>query len=501
MKAIMVMYDSLNRELIESYGCDWTLTPNFKRLAEKAVQFENCYVGSMPCMPARRELHTGRVNFFHRSWGPLEPFDDSMPELLKNNGIYSHLISDHQHYWEDGGATYHQRYSSWEIVRGQEGDSWKADLAFNYDKESVFKNKNAMKVYPQYVRLVTQDAINRENMQQEDLTCQAVTFQNGIDFIDKNHEQDNWFLQVETFDPHEPFFTLKDENDLFQQKFTGDADLEYDWPPYAPVAEDEETVNNVRYTYASLLSKCDRYLGKILDAMDKYNLWDDTMLIVNTDHGFLLGEHGWWGKSAMPLFNEIAHTPLYVYDPRRKDKMGCKRNSIVQTIDIAPTLLDFFKVDIPKDMQGKPLTQVIEDDTPIREYAVYGYFGSQVNVTDGRYVYMHSADNPDMPLYEYTLMPTHMRAMFSTKELQNTVMAEPFEFTKSCPVMKIRAQQILGNSNSFGSALYDLQADKTQNTLIENDEVTEKMKSYISKYMNYVDAPSELYDRLGISKS
>ena len=53
MKAIMVMYDSLRRDLLESYGCDWTKTPNFKRLADLSVQFENCYVGSMPCMPAR----------------------------------------------------------------------------------------------------------------------------------------------------------------------------------------------------------------------------------------------------------------------------------------------------------------------------------------------------------------------------------------------------------------------------------------------------------------
>ena len=121
MKAIMVMYDSLRRDLLESYGCDWTITPNFKRLAERSVQFENCYVGSMPCMPARRELQTGRLNFFHRSWGPMEPFDDSMPELLKKAGIYTHLISDHQHYWEDGSATYHNRYSSWKFPGDRKG--------------------------------------------------------------------------------------------------------------------------------------------------------------------------------------------------------------------------------------------------------------------------------------------------------------------------------------------------------------------------------------------
>ena len=76
MKAIMVMFDSLNRRMLPPYGCDWVHAPNFQRLAERSVTFENCYAGSMACMPARRELHTGRYNFLHRSWGPLEPFDE-----------------------------------------------------------------------------------------------------------------------------------------------------------------------------------------------------------------------------------------------------------------------------------------------------------------------------------------------------------------------------------------------------------------------------------------
>ena len=128
MKAIMLMFDSLNRHMLQPYGCDSTITPNFNRLAKHAVTFDNCYVASMPCMPARREIHTGRMNFLHRSWGPLEPFDDSMPEILKENGIYSHLVTDHYHYFEDGGCTYHTRYSSYEFVRGQEGDPWKGSV-------------------------------------------------------------------------------------------------------------------------------------------------------------------------------------------------------------------------------------------------------------------------------------------------------------------------------------------------------------------------------------
>ena len=134
MKAVMLMFDSLNREMLEPYGCSRIRTPNFKRLARRSVRFDQCYAGSLPCMPARRELHTGRYNFLHRSWGPVEPFDDSMPQILKNNGVYTHLISDHVHYWEDGGATYHQRYNSWETVRGQEGDKWKC-LPELFDRE------------------------------------------------------------------------------------------------------------------------------------------------------------------------------------------------------------------------------------------------------------------------------------------------------------------------------------------------------------------------------
>lgn len=111
MRTILVMFDSLNRRFLPNYGCTWVKAPNFERLGRRCVTFDNAYVGSMPCMPARREMHTGRYNFLHRSWGPMEPFDDSAPEILKKNGVYTHLASDHQHYWEDGGATLHPPFS------------------------------------------------------------------------------------------------------------------------------------------------------------------------------------------------------------------------------------------------------------------------------------------------------------------------------------------------------------------------------------------------------
>ena len=83
---MVVMYDTLCRHFLPGYGNEWVNAPNFERLAKRSIQFDNFYVGSMPCMPARREMHTGRYNFLHRSWGPLEPFDDSMPAILTATG-------------------------------------------------------------------------------------------------------------------------------------------------------------------------------------------------------------------------------------------------------------------------------------------------------------------------------------------------------------------------------------------------------------------------------
>lgn len=495
MKAIMVMFDSLNRDMLSSYGCNWTYTPNFKRLLDKTVVFDNCYVGSLPCMPARRELHTGRFNFLHRSWGPIEPFDDSMPEILKNNGITSHLVSDHQHYWEDGGATYHTRYSSWEISRGQEGDPWKCDVDYKHNKQSAFKGMNV----PLFKRMQRQDAINREYMNCEERMSQAVTFKNGIEFIDKNKDADNWFLQIETFDPHEPFFSMEQYKKLYKNEYKGNNS---DWPPYYFVEEDNEVINNTRLEYAALLSMCDAYLGKVLDKMDEHNMWEDTMLIVNTDHGYLLGEHGWWSKSVMPVYNEIANTPLFIWDPRSK-VCGERRNALVQSVDLAPTILEFFNLAIPKDMEGKPLKDTIINDKSIRDYAIFGYHGAHINCTDGKYMYMKApSKRGNSSLYEYTLMPTHMRNMFSPQELQNIELAEPFEFTKGCKTMKIKAGfgVSISDSYNYGTKLYNIQNDPKQETEIDDIDVEVRMLNKIREFMISNEAPIEQYERYGLSK-
>jgi arylsulfatase A-like enzyme len=395
-----------------------------------------------------------------------------MPEILKNKGIHTHIASDHQHYWEDGGCTYHTRYNTWEFNRGQEGDPWKAEVG----------SRN-------------QDKVNRKYMTREQNQPQANTFKGGLEFLEKNHDADNWFLTIETFDPHEPFFTQQKYKDLYPHKYDGPL---FDWPKYGKVTETREQIEHMRYEYAALLSMCDEYLGKVLDAMDKYDLWRDTMLIVNTDHGFLLSEHDFWAKVVMPFYNEIIHTPFFIWDPRC-GKNDERRQSLVQTIDIAPTLLEYFGLDIPGDMQGLPLKDTASSDNKVRDAALFGLFGGHVNCTDGRYVYMRGHANPDnTPLYDYTLMPTHMRSRFAVNELKTAEMAPPFSFTKGCPVMKIKGRNRFGRIHDFNTMLFDLKDDPGQKKPIKDKKIETMMTDYMVDLMKKNDSPSEQFERLGL---
>lgn len=490
MKAIMVMFDSLNRHMLGPYGCDWVHAPNFQRLCERSVTFDRAYVGSMPCMPARRELHTGRYNFLHRSWGPLEPFDDSVPEILKHNGVYTHLASDHYHYWEEGGCTYHTRYNSWEISRGQEGDPWKGNLT------PAAKVPDGVETHGRH--LFDHNWVNRHYMQDEQDTSQAKTFAKGIEFLKTNHTEDNWFLQIETFDPHEPYFVPQKYIDLYEDDYDG---LSLDWPPYASITETPEEVKHIRIRNAALISMCDNYLGKILDLMDELDLWKDTMLIVNTDHGFLLSEHDCWGKCWCPMYEEVSHMPLFIWDPR-SGVANQRRSSLVQTIDLGPTLLEYFGIDRTPDMQGVPLRQTIADDTPIRQAGLFGLHGAHVCVTDGRYVYMRAPANKDSkPLYNYTHMPAHMWHTFSVEEMQTAEMAPPFSFTKNCPVMKIdsTAWSIgLPEARRLENLLFDLETDPQQQQPLQDAKIEKMMIEHLVRLMKENDAPAEQFERLGL---
>lgn len=494
MRCITVMFDSLNRHMLPPYGCDWIHAPNFQRLAEKTVTFDKSFIGSMPCMPARRELHTGRLNFLHRSWGPIEPFDDSVPEMLKNNGVYTHLVTDHWHYFQEGGANYHTRFASWEFFRGLEGDPWKGEVA----EPETPELSDGQISYSGHFSKTRMDWVNRKYITDLEDLPQHQTFKAGMEFMKTNASEDNWYLQLESFDPHEPFTPLEKHQELYPEEYDGKF---FDWPYYRKVQETPEELQHLRNRYAARVSQCDEYLGKFLDLMDELDMWKDTMLIVCTDHGYMLGEHDWWAKIRMPWYNELANTPLFVWDPRcgRKNE---RCNELVQFIDFAPTILDFFGFEPTKDMLGKVLTETIAHDKPVHDYVLFGCYGGHVNITDGRYVYMRGLANPEnTPLYEYTLMPTKLPHTFEADELQDIQLQEPFSFTKGCRTMKIAGIPQHGAKvvqHEWKTLLFDNQADYAQDHPIQDEDVENMMIDNLIRLMKINEAPVEQYERLGL---
>lgn len=491
MRVIMLMFDSLNRHMLPPYSSDPTIAPNFKRLAERSLTFDRSYVCSMPCMPARRDLHTGRPNFLHRGWSPLEPFDDSLPELLRQKNVSSHLITDHYHYTEDGGATYHGRYDTWQMHRGQEGDPWIGQVVDPVIPETI--NQKGRKA----------DWVNRQFVKTEADYSQTKTYDQGLSFIQRNHQDQNWFLQIECFDPHEPFCSPQRFHDMYPDDYHGPL---FDWPGYCPVKETPEQVEHCKNNYRALVSMCDHSLGRVLDAMDEHAMWDDTMLIVWTDHGFLLGEHGCWAKGWPPMYEEISHTPFFVWDPRSPQSAGQRRGALVQpSIDLAPTILDYFGLPATPRMLGKNLRPVIERDTAVRQAAIFGQHGHNLNVTDGRYVYIHTPEQKG-PLFHYTLMPTTMRAFLPAEQLKKATLHQGFGFTQGIPVLKIPAT-ILPESKVAESGsqrptclLFDVQNDPRQQKPLEDEDVRQRLIEQAITLMQQADTPAEQYDRLGLPK-
>jgi len=503
MRTVFVLFDSLNRTAMGCYGGTAVSTPNFDRFAERALTFDRHYVGSLPCMPARRDMHTGRLNFTHRSWGPLEPFDNSFAQILKDQGTYTHLISDHLHYFEDGGSGFHTRFSTWDFIRGQEYDPWVAMVQPPIER---FRQKYTQEHYPlERSDKRFQAMVNREIIRDEADFPGPKCFASGFEFLDHNRAADDWLLMLECFDPHEPFHAPDRFRDAYESGYDGNI---LDWPHYERVTESETEMREIRANYAALVAMCDHYFGKLLDYFDANGMWEDTSLILTTDHGFLLSEHDWWGKCRMPYYEEVSHIPLMIHDPCYPQAAGKRTRALTQTADLMPTLLGFHSAELPTEIRSTDLAEILADpDGAGREAAVFGVFGGPIGVTDGNHVlYHYPPDTGAEGLREYTLAPAHMSGFFTVEELKTIELSSGFDFTKDIPVLSVAAlpdaKRVPMNDgigfDDIGTRLYDLVRDPGQAQPIEDKAVEDRLLMQAIAILRAHDTPAEVYCWYGL---
>src|SRR6185437_13070689 len=294
-------------------------------------------------------------------------------------------------------------------VRGQEGDPWKPVVKPDWSRfREQYHPRQYSEALGSYQR---HNIVNREFIKEEKDFSAPQCFAKAFEFLDINRNADDWLLQLETFDPHEPFTAPPRFKEKFKTGWNGPV---RDWPNYGRVDEVLDESEELRANYYALVSMCDSLLGELLDYFDVHKLWKDTALVVTTDHGFLLGEHDFWAKNRMNLYEEVAHIPLFLHHPLHASAAGMRRQVLTQTPDIAPTFLDLFGVAPPAEMQGRSLLPLLADNGGGRDGLLFGYFGGAVNVADGRYTYHRfPADLHAQDIFQYTLMPTHIFAPFS----------------------------------------------------------------------------------------
>jgi arylsulfatase A-like enzyme len=484
MKAIFILMDTLNRRFLPAYGNTWVKTPAIDRFAQLSIRFDNHWIGSAPCMPARRDMLTGRLNFLEKPWGSVEPYDVLFPHVLREAGIYSHLETDHYHYFHPGGENYHTCFNGWNLYRGQEGD-------LHVSMVNGLPEPEHLGVWHE------QYAKNRTEFKTDADFSSPKTFQGAIDWLKLNEGTDNYLLWVEAFDPHEPYDTPDEFLELYNDDWDGPL---FNWNRYEQINLLEEAVEHLRRRYAATLSMNDKWFGKLLEEIERQGGFKDTLIILTSDHGHMLGEHGITGKGFSHAWNEMAHIPLFVHLPGSAHA-GESRTQLTQNIDLMPTLMEYFAVEYSNPIHGHSWMDILYDNAPAkRDAALFGWFGMPVNVTDGCYTYFRAAVHEDnQPLYRYFLTPTRF-ARYNLPGKEFYTEAEFGHYLPWTDFPVIRAREDMRRTQLVSETkLYNIKEDYAQEQNLAGTEIERKYEAMLIEAMKEHDAPEEQYERLGLS--
>jgi arylsulfatase A-like enzyme len=500
LNVLLVSIDSLARHWLEPYGRRVEIpvdVPSMSRLAE-AAQFDRHWVGSLPCMPARREFLAGVIEFPWRPWGPMEPFDVPLARTARGNGVRTALVTDHFHYWEHAAGGYHEDYDSWDFVRGHEYDAWK--LSPRQPDPILLRQILAPDDEPHDFPNRWHYARNVHGLEREEDFFAARVFTGAAAAARALAGRDEpWFLYVDSFDVHEPFHCPEPYASMFTDDDPRDPELVL-WPEYGPASSlGERQLAFVRAQFAGKLAMVDRWLGMLLDTLDELGLWDRTTVIVTSDHGHFLGEHGHLGKPFVPVYDTLARTPLWIHHP------GAPRNrkieALTTAVDVYATVLDALGIEGTGGPHSRSLLPLVRGDTDThRDAVLYGWFGGAVNVTDGQHTYFH----PGRPQTEVSCHSSRLLATFPTDAwFRAPPLPGDVESGRFLPYTDTQVWRYPGGAwpQAERPELYDVAADPDQldDLAGRGDPNEERLRSLLERELRALDAPPAQFERLELA--
>ena len=388
---IFIVADTFRADHLGCYGNTEVKTPNLDRLASEGVVFTNCYADGLPTIPCRRVFHTGKSIVpmrVHGGWTPIQPGRKSLAQVLSGHGFTSGFIVDTYHHFKPG-MNFHQGFSSWEWIRGQESDPYRSGPREKFDPK---KHMPAHLWNENYDSRMRQYLMNTQDVKGEkDYFC-ARSMRAGLRWVEENAGAERFMLWIDTFDPHEPW----DAPPRFQKMYYDDYGYERFLFGYGVKTKDirPEDLPLIRALYAAEVSLVDKWVGHLVDGVRKLGLLDDTIIVFSTDHGTHLGEEGCVQKTPGLLNSCVAQFPLIVRHPDQSFA-GKRVDALVHATDYMPTFLDMLGIEHKLALDGKNFWDIVTSKTDAIHEFVTTEYGAFAAVRDRKWHYYQDAKQKD----------------------------------------------------------------------------------------------------------
>lgn len=459
MNILFIASDDMSNDL-NTFDNPKVHTPNFDRLAERGIVFENSYCQAPLCAPSRASLMTGYypdmtgVYDLYPTFREKLPDAVTLPQLFKNNGYHTYRI----------GKIYHQGVPGEIGHPGRHDDAASWTTTFNpigKDKTDEYKLQGNFMLGTYLAMDCTDDEVTDGIS-----TNIAVSIMRERTGNKKVGAYGNWgagrvnpqpfFLAVGYYRPHVPYMAPQKYFDMYpldeiELAETSETDWEnkphaaaWTWPLNAGTTEEEQK-QAIQAYYASI-SFVDAQVGKILDALEEFGILENTIVVFWSDHGYHLGDHGQWQKQT--LFENASRQPLLISVPGKTK--GERSEAIVQLVDLYPTLAELAGLEAPNDLVGHSLVPILED--PEAEW-----------------------DHPAFTIQARTLNPRAQEGQSKYSFNPNLASENPTIFGRSVRVKRYRYTE--WDEGKLGVELYDYENDPNEfNNLADDPDYKDVVK-------------------------
>ncbi|HEB31582.1 MAG TPA: hypothetical protein ENI15_12015 [Spirochaetes bacterium] len=411
MNIILIIFDSLRKDCLGFHGKPpWgeVKTPNIDKFAKDSLVVDRGYPESLPTLPARRAIYTGkRVYPFKEKfnlkgdfqgispgWGPIPEEHPTLAEMLREKGNYrTCLISDCYHMFKPS-KNFWRGFDQWMFLRGKELDPCKSGplpgrseidhwLPEEFKAEKLspgVKFNSSIPAETFNELLLIQSLMNiKDRKNEEDYFCPRVMAE-SVKWLEQNLDSDRIFLTIDCWDPHEPWFVPEHYRKMYDLSNSREQVISI----YNDVTGlDPKLIKRTRANYSGLVTMCDRWFGYLYDSIENLGLLKNTMIIFTSDHGHSIGDFNYLGKRGYPSTPEVFDIPIIVRHPDYQYKGGKRSSIFAQHTDISAQILETAGVKPEGPIHGKPfLEAACRDDIKFRDHVTIGWGATVTFIND-----------------------------------------------------------------------------------------------------------------------